>query len=112
MGLEYLDLSLRIERQFRVHMKQRDWESLVRAGPRPDVRACDILDFIVAHPACRLCGYSLRGYGSRGVCPECSRPFSLDEAETWRTLRALLAEVVGAQKVDRGTLLGRDLGYT
>lgn len=37
------------------------------------------------YKACIHCGYDLRGLGDSGTCPECSRPFEIDDVvRRWR----------------------------
>ncbi len=114
MGLDYLDLLFRVEKEFKVHISRADMEAMVQDRTQPDVSAGEILTLLVSRPTCLSCGYSLRGHGSVGLCPECGSSFKFDPRETWERLRIILAAVmkIDPAKISQESLLSRDLGYT
>lgn len=112
MGLDYLDLIFRVEKEFKVRISQADLEEMGRV--QPDVPASAVLELLVTRPTCPSCGYSLRGHGVAGMCPECGGSFVFDSEETWERLRRILAAVTRLDpvKISRESLLVRDLGFT
>lgn len=115
MGLDFLDLIFRVEKEFKVRITQVDLEKMVQAGGvKPDVRISDLLELLVTRPTCPSCDYSLRGHVAAGVCPECGSDFDLDPEHTWERLQRILAAVarVDPVRITRESLLVRDLGFT
>lgn len=113
MGIDLLDVTLRIEKEFNLKVSNDDWSSLVRDRQRPDITAGDLLDLIRCR--CRPCGYDLRGHTDQGRCPECGVTFDFSAAtlrSDWEVLRNLLANVMKIEigKIQKESLLVRDLG--
>lgn len=117
MGIDLLEINLRIEEQFKVKMQQADWQSITRGQSRPDVTIGDLYDFIVSWRVCRTCAYDLRGHPDAGICPECGVAFMFSDQTRqadWESLRQLLSEVLGTEpdKITRDSRLIQDLGMT
>lgn len=118
MGLDLLDITLRIERQLGVSLKGLDWSGHVERRNSPDIAVSELVDVVMRYGRCRRCLYDLRGHGgisAGGVCPECGTTFGrVDEPAV---VEAVQSAVVGAldvkpDQVNLDALLIRDLGMT
>ena len=116
MGVDYLDLLFRIEKEFKVKVTPADLEAMATIRDRRglDIPARAFLDLLISRPACLSCGHSLHDHGHAGVCPQCGRPFTVDNDEIWERLRQILAAVVRRDPAEilEDSLLIRDLGFT
>lgn len=114
MGIDYLDLMFRIESEFQLCMTHVDVEKQVQDRSPADLTAGDTLAFILSQPTCLSCGYSLRGHGAEGICPECGKSFAFDQDATWTKLQRLLGEVMGIDRnrISKESRLSKDLGFT
>jgi acyl carrier protein len=117
MGLDFLDVTFRIEKNFNLRISNEDWTALATGRRPPDVTAGELFELIRRRRNCRSCEYDLRGHADAGVCPECGRGFNVEavtDDTQWEILRRLLAEAMGVERdnIRRETLLVRDLGMT
>jgi len=120
MGMDFLDIALRVERQRGVNLKFNELlDDVLRPrtpGGKTDCSAGELLAAInAANPCCLRCDYDLHGHGESGICPECAHPFAWQRRElTWPELQKILADVAGCRlaRVQPETLLLRDLRLT
>ncbi len=113
MGIDLLDLSFRIERDYGVEISAAEWESIWCRRIPPDVSAGEVADLIQSKKPtlrrCVRCDYDLRAHASAGRCPECGSDY-----DDWETLKLTLSEVTGVdvQEITRDSLFLKDLGFT
>jgi acyl carrier protein len=117
MGIDLLDITFRIEKQFKIRLQQADWESLARDGRHWDVTAGDLLDLIHSRRACRECGHDLRGLRDDGICPACESRFDFKDhirQADWEALRQLLSDALNIEpeEIMRESRLLADLGMS
>jgi acyl carrier protein len=123
MGIDFLDIHFRLERQFKIKIGNE----LVRVAESrgiKDLRVRDIVEFLQARvppidlrsgPSvdrpCVLCKYNLRGLPVFGNCPECgtvASHYGQIQARVYQTLVAALG--VQPEEIHLDALLIRDLG--
>jgi len=73
MGIDFLDMSFRIEMHLKIQVRQADWESLTGNTPRPDVTVGAVFDLIGARRICRKREHDLRGHPNTAICPNADR---------------------------------------
>jgi acyl carrier protein len=117
MGIDFLDVGLRIEKHFKIQVRQADWESLARDKRPPDITVGDLFDLVESRLICRKCEYDLRGHPNTGICPECGSEFAFNDRTRqidWEAFRQLLAESLDLEpdEISRESLLIRDLGMS
>ena len=62
MGLDFIDVGLRVEKHFGTKLRADDWRSLVGDGRPPDIAVGALFDFIQSKRICRSCRNDLRGH--------------------------------------------------
>ena len=116
MGIDLLDIAFRIQKNIGARIETEDWFRLAAESGSPrDIRAGQLLELILAQPACRKCRYDLRGMSSKSLCPECGTPFDYSDVDQlWENLRAAIADALSVKKdqITRDSLLIKDLGMT
>lgn len=132
MGIDALDISFRIEKQFKVPFRRKNdyWPSLVESIPPYEVTNCwskrivdvdisagRLFEYIQQCPHCRHCGYDLQAHEQEGICPQCKKSYAFNErqrAEDWETYRKLLSDALGvkADEITPASLLVKDLGMS
>lgn len=113
MGIDFLDMTFRIEAEFHRKVDWSDLDKIARRRQPPDIAAGELLQFV--GPMCLGCGYDLRGHPDRGTCPECGTKFEDALEVTWQKLHDILARVANKRTpvgITPETLLIRDLGMT
>src|SRR5262245_61411435 len=120
MGMDLLDLSLRLERRLSIKISQEFWTRIWNLQ-RGDVQVAAILSGLLELTRrsdlegriCGECGYDLTGNKS-GVCSECGQP--IPDAEkpelVWLVLRKSIGEAVGVaeKRISPESWLIKDLG--
>jgi hypothetical protein len=123
VGIDFLDIHFRLERQFKIKIGTELATLAERRGIK-DLRVRDIIDFIQARVPpidlqsgssgdrpCVICGYNLRGLSVFGECPECGTAtghYGQILAGVSQTLVAALG--VSPEKIHLDAMLIRDLG--
>jgi hypothetical protein len=129
MGIDFLDISFRVERELGVRFDTRDLPPEVTTRRPRDLTVEELLklvvqarekkpaagstEFVRSAISCISCGRSLKGVPIPGFCRHCGT--SLGEAlYVWMTLRKILVDalVVPQAKVLPEAFLVKDLGCT
>jgi hypothetical protein len=118
MGIDDLDIMLRVENAAGVVMAQDDWNQLRAQCKTNDATVGELHDILVSKgrptgcDACVVCDYSLSGHitTTRGRCPECGTEFDMT-CITFDELRHILVKAIGVEPklVTREAFLIRDL---
>jgi hypothetical protein len=126
MGIDVLDVVVRLEKAFEIKLPRAGLDPLFSARHPPDMSAGELAQFVLSmlpprresvqgwidvDRSCAVCEYNLRGLRYDWFCPECGSPAS-PEGQAWAGVRHVLSDVLGvpADGIRRDSLIIRDLG--
>lgn len=114
MGLEWADLSFRIEERYGMAI---DFDAFSETFPNrrpPDLTVEELCQFVNEKPlrSCLSCQYSLRDLPDQGTCPECGKAFAA-LVMTLDGLIELVADVAGERPatITGDTWMDKDLRF-
>lgn len=119
MGIDFLDITIRIEKELGIAPHLKDLQACYAAHSPPDITVGELVEVLLrSERHCRNCNYDLCGHGghaAEGVCPECGSPFGvLDETAVFNAVRnAVVAALrVKPEEIRSDVRLFRDLGVS
>ncbi len=128
MGIDFLDLTMRLEINHHLKFDKSSIESFLRAREKFQKknffgRSLDHWDWKVStfydllrqntYDFCDKCGYVLRALGQSGNCPECGLPFEQSWL-TWEIFQEELSEIIHVlpSTITMEQWMIRDLGFS